>query len=987
MLKGRQSLIRLIGKRRRFLPNRHYVISSSSTTPRNCSSLCKKDDSETKDLVEKSQGSGSMESVNCPVCGAQLPGQDNGLINSHLDECLARGKKRKLSQRTFLQLNFLTPKVKFHSIQPDDIGNQVIVTDPAKDNVCDTIHNSNTSDDFEEGDNNQNDSSMDSVALQSDRLASCRDSPIVDDSINNKSHSLPLPLENVMPNYVMEKPVEDFDISKVFLQTFIVGRKFSTVEELDPGAMIRLSRDPENVKDPNAVKVLYADCAYDNVLVLGYLPRELAQYLSPLIEMFNLSFEGYITFIPKDSRAVVPIQIVCKDELSCNEKYRDNVQVFNSLWQHALRVVELAKTSPLGMTRYQHNLVLLIQDVLKSNPHLFTIGEKSFLEAFDSLSDDSQRLFARLYTRKGPWFRMSNISYPEISDCNQAIKGLSETGYICFFSLRDDDLEEVLNVLNIDELREALRMLNKKFKHGTRKQETIDLLLSSCHYGSSSRLASFILSKTGACVRISALAESLIWRAERLFFLNGEQDVSSFLLVDLGIVKYPSYNCILSEQIFPNRSDLLAYEEAIEIAQIMDESLDDNNFELVLKCIEISDSRLSISVEKSRSLAGGTVVTFLSCFSVSWVYSKVVLLGVSFLEREKRYGDAINLLKRLLHNFLSDGRRGYWTLRLSVDLEHLGCLDESLRFAEDGLHDPWVRAGSRVSLQKRVLRLGRPPRRWKIPSYSKSVNRNIPEVHVQGRPLNSKPGMKSIFYGEDGEQCGVEQLALQYYAGEGGGWRGVHTESGIWLTIFGILMWDIFFADVPNVFCTKFQTAPLDLEFDSFYEARKSLIESLLDKIQDGLAEEILITSWELHAGTACRGVHWEKHTLSELREAVTCIGGHCLASICRHLAQGYRSWSSGMPDLLLWRLHDNYRGEAKLVEVKGPRDRLSEQQHAWLLVLMDCDFNVELDINAGEVIFSAEKLWTQSRLKMQRSVVFLALKPFGSNRSPSFSI
>ncbi|XP_022874836.1 fanconi-associated nuclease 1 homolog isoform X1 [Olea europaea var. sylvestris] len=806
MLKGRESLIRLIGKRRRFLPHRHFFLSVSAPTPQNFSNQCKENESEMKYSVEKSQDSDSVESVNCPVCGAQLPGQDNSLINSHLDECLSRGKKRKLSQRTFMQLDFLRPKVKFHSIQPDDNGNQDILTDPSK-RCCDTIRHLNASHDFEEDDNYQNNASIDSVTLQSDQLASCMDSPLIDDSTNYKCVSLSLSLENEMPNYVMEKPVEDCDISKVFLHTFIVGRKFSSVEELDPGSTIRLSREPENVKDPNAVKVLYTDSAYDTAL--GYLPRELAQYLSPLMEMFNLSFEGNITSIPKDSRAIIPIQIECKDELSCDEKYCKNIQVFNSLWGHALRVVELAKTSPLGMTRYQHNLVLLIQDVLKRNSHLFTTGEKSFLEAFVSLSDDSQRLFARLYTRKGPWFRMSNISYPEISDCNQAIMRLSETGYICSFMLRDeledDDLEGVLNLLNIDELREALRMLNKKCKHGTRKQDIIDLLLSSCKDGSRSRVVSFVLSKTGSCVRISTLAESLIWRAERLFFLNGEQDLSSFLLVDLGIVKYPSYNCILSEQTFPTRSDLLSYEEAIEIAQIMDESLDDNNTELVLKCIDISDSRLSISVEESRSLACGSSVTFLSCFSVSWVYSKVVLLGVSFLEREKRYSDAINLLKRLLHNFLSDGRRGYWTLRLSVDLEHLGCPDESLRVAEDGLHDPWVRAGSRVALQRRVLRLGRPPRRWKIPNYSKSVNRKIPEVHAQGRPLNSKLGAKSIFYGEDGEQCSVEQLALQYYAGEGGDWQGVHTESGIWLTIFGILMWDIIFADVPNVFCTKFQ--------------------------------------------------------------------------------------------------------------------------------------------------------------------------------------
>ena len=33
------------------------------------------------------------------------------------------------------------------------------------------------------------------------------------------------------------------------------------------------------------------------------------------------------------------------------------------------------------------------------------------------------------------------------------------------------------------------------------------------------------------------------------------------------------------------------------------------------------------------------------------------------------------------------------------------------------------------------------------------------------------------------------------------------------------------------------------------------------------------------------------------------------------------------MPDLLLWNAE---RQEAKLSEVKGPRDRLSEQQRAW---------------------------------------------------------
>lgn len=80
------------------------------------------------------------------------------------------------------------------------------------------------------------------------------------------------------------------------------------------------------------------------------------------------------------------------------------------------------------------------------------------------------------------------------------------------------------------------------------------------------------------------------------------------------------------------------------------------------------------------------------------------------------------------------------------------------------------------------------------------------------------------------------------------------------------------------------------------------------------------------------------------LRAAVACVRGVCVASLCRYLAQDYRSWCSGMPDLLLWRFKENgYEGEAKLVEVKSEKDRLSELHRAWLLLLMDSGFNVEI--------------------------------------------
>jgi len=64
--------------------------------------------------------------------------------------------------------------------------------------------------------------------------------------------------------------------------------------------------------------------------------------------------------------------------------------------------------------------------------------------------------------------------------------------------------------------------------------------------------------------------------------------------------------------------------------------------------------------------------------------------------------------------------------------------------------------------------------------------------------------------GYDGKPCSVEKLALQHYAQpEGGGWEGMHSETGIFKTLFGILMWDVLFAEVPGVFLSPFQGAAL----------------------------------------------------------------------------------------------------------------------------------------------------------------------------------
>lgn len=97
----------------------------------------------------------------------------------------------------------------------------------------------------------------------------------------------------------------------------------------------------------------------------------------------------------------------------------------------------------------------------------------------------------------------------------------------------------------------------------------------------------------------------------------------------------------------------------------------------------------------------------------------------------------------------------------------------------------------------------------------------------------------------------VEQLILEYYAlSANGAWRGVHCESGIWTTLFTLLLWDELFLPVPDVFRTPFQQGPLDLDTDAFLPARGGAIEAKLARLRAGQAQEILQSSWADHHGT-----------------------------------------------------------------------------------------------------------------------------------------
>ncbi|KAL0039350.1 hypothetical protein WJX79_004346 [Trebouxia sp. C0005] len=555
------------------------------------------------------------------------------------------------------------------------------------------------------------------------------------------------------------------------------------------------------------------------------LRREIAQHLSGLLDAGSVKVTATVDE-PESVAAAVPILL----EMSHVSGISSKEDVDQTL---ALLVKAAADWQASGLQRQgsntgaclRSNFLLMADIVVNQDLHLLVDQETQLLTSFKALTDEAQCLFLRLFLRKGPW-----------------TTGISKG--------------QMLQLL-----KAGLEKVEGSAAEAPFKQE--------------------VLTSIGPCIKLQMPMCSFINRVQRLFFLNEAQNLSSFLIADLGVAKYPGYAVTRSRSVFTNRQDLLDYEQALQHAAELDNALEDLDTDAADKALEPAFAAINADLHKQQpSACGGgcsaTQMPFFLRYSSAWVYAAMATTGVSLMEKRKQWQQAVELLQQLLGGVCCLRRRGEWWTRLSLDLEHLGRPDESLEMAEAALADEWVINGDRVALQRRVLRLGKPPRRWKRPSWASVAMREPLEVRIEGQPLNSVLGIKSRFVGNGGDECSVEELALQYYAAEAGGnWTGTHAEGGIWATLFGLLI-----------------------------------------------------------------GVNWDRHGLDDLDTIAKCVGGRGLAAVCRLLAEDFSGWAGGMPDLLLWNVNTC---KAKLSEVKGPRDRLSEQQRAWINALIDAEVDVEV--------------------------------------------
>ncbi|KAK6340669.1 hypothetical protein TWF696_008994 [Orbilia brochopaga] len=644
-------------------------------------------------------------------------------------------------------------------------------------------------------------------------------------------------------------------------------------------------------------------------------------------------------------------------------------------------------SGPRRSSIYVDAFNIALDTVLEDESYLFDDSEHEIFQKYRDLDYEAKYLYIRLFLRKtNAWFRVGKLGYfYDIKDMPTACATL-QSAKIGF--AQDDSeitsLDDAANLLTIDELK----TITKEAKvAGGNKTQLIAALRRSCtnqgsldikgqlritvnsdsKYGSirSKEVIDKMLAITGPCIRLTEPVSTLFNRVHLVFYRSTEwteKSLTTLILARMMKRNFPSYFVCRTANIFPTRDALVDFEHALKLQSEVDNILENGvpTKDDLLRVVEIMESVYSrwerlCEEEKQKT---DIEEIYLRRFSAAWVYTRIVHKGVYAISRHKDYERERTILQALLSQRLfHPSRRGVWYQRLALIEEHYfhdqtsatskrTWLRTALSTCEKGLQDPDTHIIYHYDLQKRITKLEkklniamREQHVW-VWTLRKPSTRSITGHRIHNEDGSTpKPGQKTVWKLNFGEEGSVEEMCLEKYRSEG--WKGFHSEGGIIKTIFAYLMFDILFLPLPNIFQTEFQTCPLDLHTDSFYICRMSEINHRLVEISNGEGPRIVMEVWkrEVERQTCVIGLDWN-FEVTEVCEIIECLGGEALSVICKVLCQEYQQRSSGMPDLFLW---NHSQKKAKFAEVKSENDRLSDNQRVWIDVLTGAGVETEL--------------------------------------------
>ncbi|TQV70110.1 VRR-NUC domain-containing protein [Exilibacterium tricleocarpae] len=516
---------------------------------------------------------------------------------------------------------------------------------------------------------------------------------------------------------------------------------------------------------------------------------------------------------------------------------------------------------------YLSNFLSLVNFVADRYTSLLSPGEKTFYDSFQSVDPDAQKLYVRLLSRKGQLFRRSKLSYSEIDSIETAAQILAGAGLL--------DIDPVVEPAVLVPLFSKAELLALCVERGELKTFRT-LGRGALEKALLVQAESVGLRLSGADTVYRINGEEAFTTFKLCYFGNLRQDLTDYVLRDLGLQTYERYSLEQRHLLFQSRAQIERHLQ-------------------YYRCAEQLDTVIGADAD--------TLVDFHA--------------GLPAKDR------ADKTLSRRLDRL---------TLTLARQLERLDALDQA-----DMLYRACERPPARERRARLAAKQGRPaaalafcrdilaaPRSEEELTFAGAFGYRIARRHGDDWPQPPAYQVPTKTVVLAAGPASVEWAAAEYLAAEG---RCFYVENTLFNGVLGLFIWDIVFAPVAGAFFNPFQTAPGDFYEPDFHIARAELLQARFEQLSGPAFTDTVKRNFRHKRGIANPLVAWQYLSEELIDLALTRIPAAHWEKIFRRQLAELRNNRAGLPDLVLFPPDSGY----ELVEVKGPGDRLQKNQLRWM--------------------------------------------------------
>ena len=544
--------------------------------------------------------------------------------------------------------------------------------------------------------------------------------------------------------------------------------------------------------------------------------------------------------------------------------------------KYIIEMNDVTSTSLDDPLYYLRNALQIVHLCLNNYSDLLLQDEVDTLQQLLLLDTSAQALLIRMVMRKGLLFRTDKLHYNEVSNLDEAIHNLTKTGYVNHQP--DISISCLCEVSRREECLEIAQRIAPElaFSGSTRKTDIVTALVSTFQNDHPKPLKEWWSDSPFNIIELRC--NDLFDRLRLMFFGNLYQSWSEFVITELGLQRFEKVSLTSESRPFQSRSEVDLY---LNLYQLQQRATEGERLDSLAKLIPSS----------------------IDCSWIDYRRSKVIYLLGREAERQKNTDLALSLYQQSQHHEAQ--LRALRFLEKSSPAEQVFVLAKESHF---NITKPEVRIGIERILKRSARKLGI--------EFNTSKTIEIPIETIELK----KP-----------DQGRVERTVIAYLSNTDT--QLFHVENKLFTGLFALLFWPALFAPIRGAFFNPFQSGPADLYRPTFSEERTELLSQSFDQLQSGGHVRAILDRLEQKQGISCSLIHWPSLDRTLVEETLDVIPAKHLEAVFRHLLLDLRNHRKGMPDLIeLNKATRQYR----LIEVKGPGDRLQDHQKLWLEVMLE---------------------------------------------------